>query len=152
MEAKSGEHTWVTYQIREVDGDDEDVAETLDLLHDLCFMNAALRVKYDYGYWWLAYLEKEPVGFAGIVPSSMGLGIGYLKRAGVLPEHRGKGLQKRLLKVRETKARRVGWTRVITDTTDNVPSANNLMKAGYRLFAPEPWAFKHSLYWTKTLH
>lgn len=144
------------YTIREVDGEDDDIADTLDALHDACFMNAALRVKYDYGYWWIAYCDKDPVGFAGITPSTLAPGIGYLKRAGVLPEHRGHGLQCRLLKVRERKARQLGWVSVITDTTDNVPSANNLIKAGYRLFAPEtaqamPWAFKHSLYWMKKL-
>lgn len=146
----------MTYTIREVDGEDDDIAETLDLLHDLCFMNAALRVPYDYGYWWLAYHDKEPIGFAGITPSSIGPGVGYLKRVGVLAEHRGKGLQKRLLKVRERKARALGWHSVITDTTDNVPSANNLIAAGYKLFDPElaqacRWAFKSSLYWRKSL-
>ena len=74
----------------------------------------------------------------------------------ILPEHRGNGLQRRLLKVRERKARQLGWTSVITDTTDNVPSANNLIKAGYRLFEPESvgamnWAFKSSLFWRKGL-
>lgn len=144
------------YRIREVDGDDEDVAETLDMLHDLCFMDAALRVKYDYGYWWIAYYGKEVAGFAGLVPSTIGPGVGYLKRAGVLPEHRGRGLQRRLLKVRERRARELGWSQVITDTTDNVPSANNLIRSGYKLFEPErasaqPWAWKHSLYWMKEL-
>jgi GNAT superfamily N-acetyltransferase len=141
----------MTYRIREVDGEDEDVAETLDLLHDLCFLDAALRVKYDYGYWWLAYSGKEAIGFAGITPSTIGPGVGYLKRAGVLPEHRGHGLQRRLLKARERKARELGWHSIITDTTSNVPSSNNLMDAGYRLFDPEPWAWKESLYWRKDL-
>lgn len=139
------------YRIREVDGEDEDIAETLDALHDLCFMDAALRVKYDYGYWWIAYHDREPVGFAGITPSTIGPGVGYLKRAGVLPAHRGHGLQRRLLKVRERKARELGWASIITDTTDNVPSANNLIRAGYRLFEPQPWAFRSSLYWRKDL-
>jgi len=141
----------MTYRIREVDGDDEEIAETLDLLHDLCFMDASLRPKYDYGFWWLAYCGNEPVGFAGITPSTIGPGVGYLKRAGVLPAHRGHGLQRRLLRVRERRARELGWRSVITDTTDNVPSSNNLIKAGYRLFEPHPWAFKHSLYWRKEL-
>jgi GNAT superfamily N-acetyltransferase len=141
----------MTYTIREVDGEDEDIAETLDALHDLCFLDAALRVKYDYGHWWIAYACKEPAGFAGITPSTIGPGVGYLKRAGVLPAHRGHGLQRRLLKVREARARKLGWSSVITDTTDNVPSANNLIASGYRLFSPEPWAFKHSLYWMKEL-
>lgn len=141
-----------TYRIAEVDGEDEDIADILDELHDACFLDSAPKVKY-YGYWWIAYVyqEKEPAGFAGITPSSIGPGVGYLKRAGVLPAHRGMGLQRRLLKVRERKARSLGWASVITDTTDNVPSANNLIKAGYRLFSPEPWAMEHSCYWRKDL-
>jgi GNAT superfamily N-acetyltransferase len=141
------------YRIREVDGEDDDIADTLDELHDLCFLKDAPRVKYDYGHWWLAYCGKDPVGFAGITPSSLGPGIGYLKRIGVLPEHRGQGLAARLTKARERCAKRNGWTRVITDTTDNVPSANNMIKAGYRLFEPPygKWAFERSLYWTKEL-
>jgi GNAT superfamily N-acetyltransferase len=138
------------YTIREVDGEDDDISDTLDELHDACFLDSAPKVKY-YGYWWLAYHAATPVGFAGITPSTIGPGVGYLKRAGVLPAHRGRGLQRRLLKVRERKARQLGWTSVITDTTDNVPSANNLIKAGYLLFSPEPWSFGHSLYWTKEL-
>jgi len=141
----------MTYSIREVDGTEDDIVDTLNELHAACFLDSAIRVPYDYGYWWIAYRCDEPAGFAGIVPSSIGLGVGYLKRAGVLPWHRGNGLQRRLLKVREAKARKLGWSRIITDTTDNVPSANNLIAAGYRLFQPRPWAFKHSLYWTKEL-
>ena len=139
------------YHIREVDGFDDDIAETLDILHDLCFGTTAPKVPYDYGHWWIAYCDKEPVAFAGLTPSTMGEGIGYLKRVGVLPEHRGRGLHKRLTRVREARAKRNGWHQLITDTTDNVPSANNLIKAGYRLFRPQPWAFERSLYWMKEL-
>ena len=40
----------------------------------------------------------------------------------------------------------------VTDTTDNISSANNLIRAGYRLFEPPwRWAFQNSLYWTKVL-
>ena len=41
---------------------------------------------------------------------------------------------------------------MISDTTDNVPSSNNLIKAGYKLIAPSaPWANGESLYWSKKL-
>lgn len=36
------------------------------------------------------------------------------------------------------------------DTTDNLSSANNFIKAGYRLYMPEfPWSFPNALYWRK---
>jgi len=41
---------------------------------------------------------------------------------------------------------------MISDTTDNVHSANNLIKAGYKLLEPSaPWANTDSLYWAKKL-
>lgn len=140
------------YRIREVDGTDDDVADALSELHTNTFYDPKLFANPDNGHWWIAYLDKEPVAFAGIVPSTMGPGVGYLKRAGVLRQHRGQGLQRRLLMVRESRARRNGWHRIVTDTTNNPPSANNLIRAGYRIFQPEvDWAFSHSIYWTKSL-
>lgn len=139
------------YRIKEVDSDDEDIKGTLGALHTLTF-GTGDPVPEFYGNWWIVYYKGDPVAFAGIVPSTIGDGVGYLKRSGVLPDHRGRGLQRRLLRVRERHAVSNGWHRVVTDTTDNVPSANNMIRAGYRLFDPKPrWAFEHSLYWTKNL-
>jgi hypothetical protein len=40
----------------------------------------------------------------------------------------------------------------VTDTTDDVASANSLIKAGYTLYTPaQPWALSNSLYWRKWL-
>jgi phage terminase large subunit len=37
-----------------------------------------------------------------------------------------------------------------SDTTANVASANNFIRAGYRLFEPQdPWGWPHTLYWRK---
>lgn len=40
-------------------------------------------------------------------------------------------------------ARASGWLRsIVSDTTDNIASANNFIKAGYELYAPDvPWAW-----------
>jgi phage terminase large subunit len=39
-----------------------------------------------------------------------------------------------------------------SDTTDNVVSANNFIRAGYRLFQPHsPWGWTNTLYWRKVL-
>ena len=54
------------YRIREVDGNDDDVADTLVELHQLTFLDAAPVPKFDQGHWWLAFCGPEPVAFAGV--------------------------------------------------------------------------------------
>lgn len=52
----------------------------------------------------------------------------------------------------ESKARRMGWSRIVTDTHDRPVSANNIISAGYRLYTPpHPWGFPNTLYWIKDL-
>lgn len=139
------------YRIREVDGGEEH--EVLEELHRLCFGTEAPHPPYDEGFWWVAYFnDDEPVGFASVKQSTLGPHVGYFIRCGVLHEHRGKGLQQRLIRVRLTKAKRMGWTRVVTDTRRNTSSSNNLIAAGFKLFEPQVrWAFEDGLYWTKSL-
>lgn len=140
----------MSYRIREVDS--EENADILAALHQLTFFNEAPQPDYEKGYWWLAYLEKEAVAFIGIMPSIVGFNTGYFNRVGVLPSHRGNRLQAKLMRVMEAKAKKQGWSRIVSDTTDNVPSANNMIAGGYKLFAPKhPWSFERSLYWTKTI-
>lgn len=142
----------MAYKIREVDGSDDDVADDLRMLHALTFFGDAPVPDTDIGHWWLVTHDGQPVAFALLVPSSYGPGVGYLKRAGVVSDHRGHGLQRRLIRVRELRARRNGWHLIVTDTTENPASANTLIACGYRLFEPEVrWAWPHSLYWKKEL-
>ena len=139
------------YRIRKVDTDDEDVAELIMDLHKATFPGIA-SPDLTVGCWWVASDGIGPVGFAGLTPSTAGPRIGYLKRAGVLPQHTGKGLQRRFIRVREASAKQHGWTLLLTDTTDNPASANNLARCGFKMFTPaDPWAFKNSLYWMKRL-
>jgi len=59
-------------------------------------------------------------------------------------------LQLRLMRAMELQARRNGWSTVVSDTTDNMASANNFIRAGYRLYQPHlPWAWPQTLYWKK---
>lgn len=142
----------MTYRIREVDGSDDDIADILRRLNDATEFPRLSESALDYGHWWIAYLDGEPVAFAGMVASSQWMDVGYMNRAGVLPGHRGCGLQRRLMRVRELKARRIGWTCLVSDCTDNVHSANNFIRSGFRMYEPRrPWAFGHSLYWRKDL-
>jgi len=140
------------YRIREVDGSDDDVADALFEIHRLTFFDGAPIPKFDHGHWWLAYCETKLVAFAGIVPSTLVSNAGYFCRVGVLRKHWGRGLQLRLMRALEARARINGWCSVISDTTDNVSSANNFIRAGYRLYQPQtPWAWPNTLYWRKLM-
>lgn len=87
-------------------------------------------------FYWLAYHKETPVGFAQL--TILNKEIAYLSRAGLLPEVRGKGLHKRLVKVREIFARKKGIERLITYTLNtNMYSAVTLSKHGYMLYVPE---------------
>jgi len=101
------------------------------------------------GYWWTVYDSHNlPCAFAGLVPSVRWLDTGYLCRAGVLPSHRGQGVQKRLIRARIRQARALGWDWLITDTYDNPASSNSLISTGFKLFDPsKPWGAKGTLYW-----
>lgn len=104
------------------------------------------------GAWWLIYDGEQPVAFAGVVPSARWCDAMYLCRSGVIESHRGRGLQKRLVRVRERYARKQGMRWLITDTTRNPASSNSLIAAGYKIFEPsKPWGLKHATYWRKDI-
>jgi GNAT superfamily N-acetyltransferase len=149
----------VKFRIREVDATEEHYHEELTNLHDLTFFDASIRADFERGYWWLVWEtdcypegQGQPIAFCGLTHALSTHGAGYLKRAGVLKPYRGQGLQRRLITVRERKARQLGLKTMLTDTTENPPSANSLIRAGYRIFEPAyRWAFQNSLYWKKSL-
>jgi GNAT superfamily N-acetyltransferase len=104
------------------------------------------------GAWWVAFAGKMPAGYCGVKKSSTGANYGYLCRAGVLPDYRGNGLQKQMIRRRIAYARAQEWTMLVTDTHDNVSSANSLIACGFSLYNPPvKWAFSTSLYWRKFL-
>jgi hypothetical protein len=52
----------------------------------------------------------------------------------------------------EARSRLNGWRAIVSDTTGNLPSANNFIRAGYRLYQPQiPWAWPNTLYWRKLI-
>src|SRR5215468_3975310 len=119
----------------------------------MTFFGSAVAPLFAQGAWWLAYHEAEAVAFAGVVPSTHARNSGYFCRVGVLKRHWGRGLQLRLMRAIEAHARRIGWDGIVSDTTDNPVSANNFIRAGYRLYVPEvPWGWANTLYWRKLLN
>lgn len=98
----------------------------------------------------MVFHEGIPVAFAGIQPSKQWCDTAYLSRCGVLPKYRGKGLQKRLLSVREKYARAQNLNWLITNTYKNIPSANALIRKGFKMYEPaNPWGCRGTLYWLK---
>jgi len=102
------------------------------------------------GWWWMAYCDGRLAGFAAMLQSSKTPQAAYLARAGTLEAFRGRGLQKKLIRERLKFAKDLGLTQAITDTTDNVASANALIATGFRMFEPDdPWGSPNTLYWRK---
>ena len=104
------------------------------------------------GWWWMAYCDGRLAGFAAMLQSSKIPEAVYLARAGTLEAFRGRGLQKKLIRERLKFAKDLGLTQAITDTTDNVASANALIATGFKMFEPDdPWGLCNTLYWRKSL-
>lgn len=138
------------YVVKPVDPTDEDVRDQLNRLDKELFPNDYLSSKN--GFWWIVYCGKKPVAFAGLRKSSQWDEAGYLCRVGVTHDHRGNGLQKRLIRTRERKARSIGWAYLLTDTLENPASANSLISCGYKMYEPtNPWASDGACYWRKKL-
>ena len=98
-------------------------------------------------WWWAEREDGCHVAYAGVSPLR-DQGLAYFCRAGVVPQYRGHGLQRRLLRAR------IAWCRKnklepITDcTADNVASINNLVAVGFKAYLPEyRWALPNSIYW-----
>ena len=140
------------YEIFEVNG--VHLSYTIDALNrlDPYFPELEERHIVD-GYWWLAYLDKEPVAFAGMVeflpPPAK---VGYFKRCLVKPGHYGRGIQYRMMQARLLKAKQLGWTMLVSECrTDNERSANNFRRAGFDEFEPEQKWAQDSIFFKKTL-
>jgi GNAT superfamily N-acetyltransferase len=138
-----------TVRIKEVDGQRQ--ALTLSQLQRETFI-VAEHIPTNKGFWWLAIDGCLPVGFVCIEHIDEWQYTGYLSRVGVLPSHRGHGLQKRLMQACERKARQLGWARIISSTYNNPNSANNFIRCGYRCYQPEwCWGADGTVYWIKDL-
>lgn len=92
--------------------------------------------KLDQSKWFIAWEKGVPLGFAGI--TFWGNGKAFLSLAGVLPEHRGRGIQKRLIMARIAYAKKWGVHQVVTYTVVNNPeSQRSLIKCGLLPYTPK---------------
>lgn len=138
-------------KIKSVDIHKEEIQAALKQLHSEFFRLDEL-IEFDSGAWWIAYDGTKAIGFCGVNASSSWRKTGYMCRAGVKWDYRGLGLHRRLIQVRVRYAKKQGWTHLVTDTTDNCPSANNLIANGFRMYKPsKPWGLPGACYWIKKL-
>lgn len=116
-------------------------ANDVSLLEDLeqrCFPEDTPYGKVGSGLtWWIVWNSKgKAVGFAGSKLWSPDNAV-FLCRAGVLPEARGHGLQRRLIRARLRHAREIGATGAMTYTAaDNIASMINLIRCGFLPWEP----------------
>ena len=136
------------YRIREVDG--VEMEHELHELHDACFGDTAPMPDFAVGTWYVVRYHGEVVGFLGWFRSTYYPTLAYFSRVGVLPLHRGNRLQQRLMRRMERDVKALGYSGMVSDTSDNTPSANNFIRMGWMIFDPEfKWSFAHTLYWRK---
>lgn len=103
---------------------------------------------------WCAYnAQRVRVGYCAAHRAGVE-GWLWLARAYVCPDARGNGLQRRMLRVREAYARKIGapgcWTYTVISNTH---SSNNLIRSGYETFWPSSsWRMWDGvIYWRKQL-
>lgn len=139
----------MSYKIRR-----EELPAAVLALDEICFPED-YRITTEGAMWWVVWCGEHPVGYAGLRPckAEVNRGIGFLNRAGVLKEHRGKGLQKRLIRVRERAAVAAGMREVVTYVASwNCASINSLIACGYKTYCPDTkWGGTGAVYLWKKL-
>lgn len=107
-------------------------------LDEICFPHDD-RISTADSLWWIVWHREQPVAYAGLrlCKDEHNLGLAFLCRVGVVPDHRGRGLQKRLIRTREAAARRLAVTELVTYCVPwNCASINSLIATGYRTYRP----------------
>ena len=121
----------------------------LTALHTLTFPSDEIPT-WKHDATWLVMDNGEPVAF--LYAEDVGDNTLYFSRVGVLPSHRGKGVQAKLMAKLEAHAKAEGYEVIISTTLNNLPSANSFIKRGWRLYDPAaPWAWEGTLYWRHQL-
>jgi len=131
------------YRFRRVDPKTD--RKTLERLHKATLPHDEFP-PWDESVWWVGVSDKgRPVAFCGVCIQGK---LAYLIRAGVMRPHRGRRLQRRMVRLRERYVRTQGCTWVYTTTFCNPRSANTLIGCSYRQYWPaDPWGETGTDYW-----
>ena len=129
--------------------------EAVALLNHCILPNDPLGDELSRGVWWLLKEGRKLVGYCGMRTSDHpgNEGLWFLSRVGVLPEYRGRGLQKRMIQARVRYARTRRAELIVTYTAVwNVASSNSLIACGFKLYEPyTKWVGDDVNYWRKLL-
>lgn len=137
--------------ISRVDGKSEKIAALLKWLQ-LETLPGDEPIDTNIGYWWIVYDEDKPIGFCSMKHSAKWADTIYLNRAGIIYKYRGKGLQRRLIRVRERLSRKFGMTWLVSDTYQNPASTNSLIRCGFQMYSPSyKYGADGTCYWRKKL-
>lgn len=101
------------------------------------------------GHYWILWADGAPIGYTGIVMAKRDPGTAVRTRSCVLRGYRGKGLQRRLIRVTQRWARRERLECVLATTASwNSSSANNFIRTGWRVYNPKNhWMEAGTIYW-----
>jgi GNAT superfamily N-acetyltransferase len=131
--------------------DEDDIYEILDDLDKACFPTDSPYKKTGSRYWWIAYIGKQEIGFAGV--GIFDNDAAFMCRAGVLPQFRSRGIHKRLIRTRLRYLKKLGFKQAITYTSiTNTRSANALIKCRFKMYRPAfAWAGDDVIYFSKNI-
>lgn len=101
--------------------------------------------------WWLVTQNTKVVGACALGREKNDPNTWYLARAAVVPAARGRGLQRKMLRLREHYARARGAKCLVSYTIPtNGPSIRNLLACGYEIYEPRwNWAGEWAVYFRK---
>lgn len=86
--------------------------------------------------WWVMVNNKnEIVSYCGSIYSKEGICI--FNRAWVDKRYRGRGIQKRMIRLRLKRAKQFCKIAITYTTLDNYQSVNNLTSCGFKYYSPE---------------
>lgn len=123
----------------------------IDKLKHQCFDKDSIVDDLRTSTWWVAWCSGHPAGYCGI--QQWPDGTAFLNMVGVLESYRGFGLQKRMIKIRESYAKQRGTDIIYTYTAPfNAASMRSLITCGYRPYeSPTEWAGEEFVYWSRKL-
>jgi GNAT superfamily N-acetyltransferase len=90
-------------------------------------------------HWSIGWDGEKPAAYCAwkMVEHDQPVGLHY--RGGVMPDWRGRGLQRQMLRLREAEMREQGLRKAVTYTdADGAASMRNLIAEGYRPYVPTP--------------
>lgn len=129
---------WDPMLVKKANISKKGVREVIRTLDKACFPDDhRVPFKKD-SHFWIVTQKGIPIAYASMTPYSKE-GPFFLNRVGVLPSHRGHGIQRILIDRRCRYAKRRGEKRVCTYAAiDNYASVNNLIRSGFRFYFYDP--------------